>query len=91
MWSMVEQVEDKTDLEYQAGQEDSGTDAQERPQGKKEKPQQGKAAAEPEEGAEPEEADDQQGTEDGPVNEDAEDRYEDRQFAAPKVNLIACR
>ena len=71
-------VEDKGDLEYQAGQEES-----EPAQAQDQQKQQEKDQAAPEEGGgEPEE----QLSGQEAVNDDTEDKYEDRQFAAPQVS-----
>ena len=70
-------MEDKGDLEYQAGQEESEP-AQDQDQQK----QQEKDQAAAQEGGEPEEQ--MPGQE--AVNNDTEDKYEDRQFAPPQVS-----
>ena len=84
-WS---QVDDKSNLEYQAGQPDDDEGNQQEPdeQEGQDRPKQapedkqGAQAAGPEDGA-----DEQGDDEEGGVNEDADDQYEDRQFAQPQV------
>lgn len=71
------QVPDKSNLEYQAGQEDGGEDEQ---PGSEEQQQPGKESAPPD-AAQPE--GDQALEEEGPVNEDSGDRVEDRHFVPP--------
>lgn len=86
-WTRCAQVDDKRDLEYQAGQEDEPA----ADQGKK--TQEKDAAGEKDKKA-PEEApaqdqEEEQGEtgEDGAINEDTEEGYEQRQFAAPQVSI----
>ncbi|KAK9809153.1 hypothetical protein WJX72_010301 [[Myrmecia] bisecta] len=86
------QVEDKTDLEYQAGQEpDEEEQPDPRNQGKPQpdKQQAGKddadVAGEDQDGDQDREQDQDHPDGEGPVNDDSEDKYEDRQFAAPQA------
>ncbi len=89
-------MDDKRDLEYQAGQEEAeqGGAKKEKPdqaQGKDDEgdaTQQQGAKDEPGE-AQEEDAAEQQGGEEGPSNEDSEDRYEPRQWAAPEVHFFS--
>lgn len=80
------QVGDKQNLEYQAGEEEQeGSKKPDQAAGKDDAGQQ----EQPTRAQEPEQADggEEEGTQggEGPINEDTEDRYEDRQFAAPEV------
>ena len=71
------QVPDKSNLEYQAGQENGGEDEQPDPE-KQQQP--GKDSATPD-AVQPE--GDQAPDDEGPVNEDSSDRVEDRHFVPP--------
>ncbi|EFJ44763.1 hypothetical protein VOLCADRAFT_121252, partial [Volvox carteri f. nagariensis] len=79
------QVEDKTDLEYAAGQqeeEEEQKDGSAKEPPKKE--QQKKKGPDDEDAAQPE-ACGEEGEEEGPVNEDTDDKYEDRHHTAPQA------
>ena len=86
------QVDDKSNFEYQAGQPDEDDGNQQEPdekqgQDRQKQPQehkQGGQEAGPEDGG-----DDQGDDEEGGVNEDADDRFEDRQFAQPQVGCLS--
>ncbi len=83
------QVDDKKDLEYQAGQEEeAGGEQGKEPQEKDGKGEKDKKA--PDEAPAPDQkaAEEEQREEggEGPINEDTEEGYEQRQFAAPQVS-----
>lgn len=71
------QVDDKKDLEYAGGGEENEQEDQ--------RPEDGKTAEKqlPDQGG-----DAQEDENDDHINEDTEDKYEDRQFAAPQVNSL---
>ncbi|GIL72549.1 hypothetical protein Vretifemale_2893, partial [Volvox reticuliferus] len=75
------QVEDKTDLEYAAGQQEEQQDgpAKEPPKKEQKKKDQGAEEAQPEAGDEEDIGDE------GLINEDTDDKYEDRHHAAPQA------
>jgi len=83
------QVDDKSNLEYQAGQPDEDDGNQQEPDEKQEQDRQKQAQEDKQVGQEagPEEdgGDEQGDDEEGGVYEDADDQYEDRQFAQPQV------
>ena len=89
VWTRCAQVDDKKDLEYQAGQDDeSAADQGKEPQEKDAAGQKDKRA--PEEAPAQEQEEEEQGEtgEDGGTNEDTEEGYEQRQFAAPQVSMV---
>jgi hypothetical protein len=83
------QVDDKKNLEYQAGQEEeAGGEQGKEPQekdadGQKDKKAPDEAPAQDQEGGDEEQAEEDG---EGPINEDTEEGYEQRQFAAPQVS-----
>lgn len=83
------QVDDKKNLEYQAGQEEEAGDEQgKEPQekdaaGQKDKKAPDEAPAQDQEGGDEEQAEE---AGEGPINEDTEEGYEQCQFAAPQVS-----
>ena len=85
------QVDDKKNLEYQAGQEEeAGAEQGKEPQekdaaGQKDKKAPDEGTAQDQEGGEEEQG--EEGGE-GPINEDTEEGYEQRQFAAPQVSSL---
>lgn len=84
---MFPQVDDKSNLDYQAGGEEDESEApkKEPKQGEQKGPQEEAAQdskGEEEGGDQEEEATEGQ---EGQVNDDLEENYEDRQFAAPQV------
>ena len=87
----LRQVDDTSNLEYEAGQPDADDGTQQEPdetQGH-ERPKQTQDEKQGGQEAAPEDGGDEQGDdEDGGVNEDGEDRYEDRQFAQPQVSCL---
>lgn len=84
-------MDDASNLDYQAGQDDDqGGDEQQDGDKKKpeaEKPEKEQNAAEGEQDAEAEEEGPEGDDQDGGVNEDTADKHEDRQFAQPEVNI----
>jgi hypothetical protein len=76
------QVDDKSKLDYEAGQDEAEDGKQEPKEGPHGKKDEDKAKAQPEGEVEDEE-EGSGGREE--VNEDADDKYEDRQYAAPQV------
>ncbi|GLI68780.1 hypothetical protein VaNZ11_013272, partial [Volvox africanus] len=75
------QVEDKTDLEYAAGQQEDQQNGTNKEPPKKEQKKKDQGAEE----AQPEPGDEQEGADEGPINEDTDDKYEDRHHAAPQA------
>lgn len=84
----VRQVDDASNLEYQAGQEDeqAGDEPQNgEPDKKKPDPEKQQQAADGEQEEQAEEDGLEGDEQDGGVNEDTADKHEDRQFAQPEV------
>lgn len=84
----LHQVDDASNLEYQAGQdeEQAGDEQQDgEPDKKKAEAEKQQQSAEGEQDAEAEEEGPEGDDQDGGVNEDTTDKHEDRQFAQPEV------
>ena len=82
-------VDDKSNLEYQAGQPDVDDGPQQEPESQQPEERQQKQEQDTPGGAEEggdEGGDEGEAGEEGGVNEDAADQYEDRQFAQPQVS-----
>ena len=84
LWVVARQVDDKSNLEYQAGQPEGDEGGQEpeaqQPRDKPQKQEQDERGGQNETGEEGEAEDE------GGVNEDAADQHEDRQSAQPQVS-----
>ena len=80
-------MEDASNLDYQAGQEEEagGEPQGGEPDKKKSEPEKQQQAAEGEQDAQAEDEGLEGDEQDGGVNEDTADKHEDRQFAQPEV------